>query len=325
MIPDHLRHVGLVESRPGEVFEAVDRLLPVGTEIHGDLHVVVLGEVDPLLVHVVVVRDHALGEVLDRGVLGARLRHPAERHLEIVAADGLANVGAVHDRAGVPAGGYLGRRRWSGSEHHRRQHMGDRRHSPHKSSPFGGRPRPRVSRTARILGIGRPCGCDREHRDGEPCHGAPSRARPPGTSSGIPNTKRAMPELLGRLQSALADRYRLEREIGAGGMATVYLAAGPPARPAGRAQGAPARAGRRDRRRAVPGRDQAHRQPPAPAHPAAVRLGRGRRLPVLRHAVRRGRDAARPAQPREAAPGRRRGPDRHRGGLARSTTPTATA
>ena len=33
-----------------------------------------------------------------------------------------------------------------------------------------------------------------------------------------------MPELLGRLQSALADRYRLEREIGAGGMATVYLA-----------------------------------------------------------------------------------------------------
>src|SRR5512144_2804198 len=33
-----------------------------------------------------------------------------------------------------------------------------------------------------------------------------------------------MPELLGRLQSALSDRYRLEREIGAGGMATVYLA-----------------------------------------------------------------------------------------------------
>ncbi len=33
-----------------------------------------------------------------------------------------------------------------------------------------------------------------------------------------------MPELLSRLQSALADRYRLDREIGAGGMATVYLA-----------------------------------------------------------------------------------------------------
>ncbi len=33
-----------------------------------------------------------------------------------------------------------------------------------------------------------------------------------------------MPEMIGRLQSALVDRYRLEREIGAGGMATVYLA-----------------------------------------------------------------------------------------------------
>src|SRR3954447_22618590 len=33
-----------------------------------------------------------------------------------------------------------------------------------------------------------------------------------------------MPELLSRLQAALADRYRIEREIGAGGMATVFLA-----------------------------------------------------------------------------------------------------
>jgi len=33
-----------------------------------------------------------------------------------------------------------------------------------------------------------------------------------------------MPELLERLQQALADRYRVERELGAGGMATVYLA-----------------------------------------------------------------------------------------------------
>ena len=33
-----------------------------------------------------------------------------------------------------------------------------------------------------------------------------------------------MPELLSRLQTALADRYRLDNEIGAGGMATVYLA-----------------------------------------------------------------------------------------------------
>ena len=28
----------------------------------------------------------------------------------------------------------------------------------------------------------------------------------------------------GRLKAALADRYRIERELGAGGMATVYLA-----------------------------------------------------------------------------------------------------
>src|SRR2546427_1609157 len=33
-----------------------------------------------------------------------------------------------------------------------------------------------------------------------------------------------MPELLSRLQPALSDRYQLDREIGAGGMATVYLA-----------------------------------------------------------------------------------------------------
>ena len=33
-----------------------------------------------------------------------------------------------------------------------------------------------------------------------------------------------MEDLLERLKTALADRYRIERELGAGGMATVYLA-----------------------------------------------------------------------------------------------------
>ena len=33
-----------------------------------------------------------------------------------------------------------------------------------------------------------------------------------------------MPETLSRLAASLADRYRIERELGAGGMATVYLA-----------------------------------------------------------------------------------------------------
>ena len=33
-----------------------------------------------------------------------------------------------------------------------------------------------------------------------------------------------MPDLLDRLKTALAGRYAIEREIGAGGMTTVYLA-----------------------------------------------------------------------------------------------------
>ncbi|MCZ6761267.1 MAG: hypothetical protein O7D29_13010 [Gemmatimonadetes bacterium] len=33
-----------------------------------------------------------------------------------------------------------------------------------------------------------------------------------------------MPNVLERLTTALADRYRIERELGRGGMATVYLA-----------------------------------------------------------------------------------------------------
>ncbi len=33
-----------------------------------------------------------------------------------------------------------------------------------------------------------------------------------------------MTDALGRLTAALADRYRIERELGQGGMATVYLA-----------------------------------------------------------------------------------------------------
>ncbi len=33
-----------------------------------------------------------------------------------------------------------------------------------------------------------------------------------------------MPDLVDRLTTALADRYRIERELGRGGMAIVYLA-----------------------------------------------------------------------------------------------------
>ena len=33
-----------------------------------------------------------------------------------------------------------------------------------------------------------------------------------------------MADMLERLRAALSDRYRIERELGSGGMATVYLA-----------------------------------------------------------------------------------------------------
>src|ERR1051326_7397513 len=47
----------------------------------------------------------------------------------------------------------------------------------------------------------------------------------------------------------------------------------------------------------------------APPHPHADRLGGSRRLPVLRHAVRRCGDPSRQARPRGGIPGRRRRAD----------------
>src|SRR5256885_2134932 len=57
-------------------------------------------------------------------------------------------------------------------------------------------------------------------------------------------------------------------------------------------QGAPPGARHGARGRAVPRRDRDRRRPRPPTHPAALRFGRGRGLPLLRHAVRRGRVAA---------------------------------
>ena len=96
-----------------------------------------------------------------------------------------------------------------------------------------------------------------------------------------------------RLRASLADRYRIERELGPGRHGHGLPGRGPQARPQGRAQGPQARTRRRARRRALRGRDQDHRGAAAPAHPAAVRLRHGRRLPLLRDAVHRGRDAPR--------------------------------
>src|SRR6187549_299194 len=43
--------------------------------------------------------------------------------------------------------------------------------------------------------------------------------------AGVPSvTRSTMPDSPSRLAAALADRYRIERELGQGGMATVYLA-----------------------------------------------------------------------------------------------------
>ena len=61
---------------------------------------------------------------------------------------------------------------------------------------------------------------------GMPATRAPASQSPPSaTSYKHPNPQAApMPETQTRLQLALSDRYRIEREIGAGGMATVFLA-----------------------------------------------------------------------------------------------------
>ena len=125
-----------------------------------------------------------------------------------------------------------------------------------------------------------------------------------------------MGELAAALREALADRYTIERELGRGGMATVYLA-----------------------------RDLRHDRPVAlkVLHPElAAALGAERFQREIRLAARlqhphiltvydsgeaagrsssgspcpssRARVAPRPAQPREAAPARRRAPDHPRSG-----------
>ena len=108
---------------------------------------------------------------------------------------------------------------------------------------------------------------------------------------------------------ALADRYRLERELGAGRHGHRLPRARSQARPQGRDQGAPARAGRRARRRALP---RARSGPPPTCSTRTSsplfdsRRGRTAPLFYVMPFV-EGEIAARAAAPREAAPGRRRG------------------
>ena len=72
-------------------------------------------------------------------------------------------------------------------------------------------------------------------------------------------------------------------------------------------------------------RDQGHRQPPAPQHPPALRLGRGRHVPLLRDAVRGGRVAAGQDGPREAAAVEEAVEIARKGVAARCSTPTSRA
>ena len=96
-------------------------------------------------------------------------------------------------------------------------------------------------------------------------------------------------DLLDRLRSALGERYAIERQIGEGGMATVYRAkdlstsARSPSRSSAPSSPSPLGADRFLREIRVAAKLQ---------HPnilGALRLGRGRRAALLRHAVHRGR------------------------------------
>ena len=130
------------------------------------------------------------------------------------------------------------------------------------------------------------------------------------------------------LQAHLSDRYRIERELGRGGMATVYLAHDlRHERPVALKVLHPELAASA-RRRAVPARDQARRPAAASPHPhRATTPGerRGGGMPLVHHAVRRGRVAPRPARARGPAPAattRCGSPARW---PTRSATPTSTA
>jgi hypothetical protein len=104
-----------------------------------------------------------------------------------------------------------------------------------------------------------------------------------------------------RLASALADRYRIERELGAGGMATVYLA-----HDLKHERDVAIKVLREDLSASLdagplPPRGEDRRATTTSAHPAAARLGRSRRVPVFRDALRQRTVAARAAGARRGA------------------------
>ncbi|MDH3290995.1 MAG: hypothetical protein OEO20_07515 [Gemmatimonadota bacterium] len=82
-----------------------------------------------------------------------------------------------------------------------------------------------------------------------------------------------MPDVLTGLEEGLRSRYAIERQLGEGGMAVVYLAKDERHDRHVALKVLQAAALPRDRRRAVPARDQNRCGLDPPPHPAALRLG----------------------------------------------------
>ena len=107
-----------------------------------------------------------------------------------------------------------------------------------------------------------------------------------------------MPAVPDGLLAAVADRYRIEEEIGRGGMGAVYLAEDLKHARKVAHQGAAPRQWSALRAPALPARNPHRRPPVASPDPSGARLGRVGRAPLFRDALRRMRDPARPAAPR---------------------------